>query len=156
MKELEYPFDSSWILKNRKKIRRALLENQQRRIKKRIAILGGSTTNDVTAMLELFLLNNGIEPEFYQSEYNRYWQDAVFGNPELNEFKPELIYIHTTSRNITEYTFDMKLSEADVSSALERQYEHFTHMWQSIEKSFGCPVIQNNFEMPLYLSLIHI
>lgn len=150
MKELEYPFDSSWILKNRKKIRRALLENQQRRIKKRIAILGGSTTNDVTAMLELFLLNNGIEPEFYQSEYNRYWQDAVFGNPELNEFKPELIYIHTTSRNITEYTFDMKLSEADVSSALERQYEHFTHMWQSIEKSFGCPVIQNNFEMPLY------
>lgn len=150
MKELEYPFDSSWILKNRKKIRRALLENQQRRIKKRIAILGGSTTNDVTAMLELFLLNNGIEPEFYQSEYNRYWQDAVFGNPELNEFKPELIYIYTTSRNITEYTFDMKLSEADVSSALERQYEHFTHMWQSIEKSFGCPVIQNNFEMPLY------
>lgn len=150
MKELEYPFDSSWILKNRKKIRRALLENQQRRIKKRIAILGGSTTNDVTAMLELFLLNNGIEPEFYQSEYNRYWQDAVFGNPELNEFKPELIYIHTTSRNITEYTFDMKLSEADVSSALERQYEHFIHMWQSIEKSFGCPVIQNNFEMPLY------
>lgn len=150
MKELEYPFDSSWILKNRKKIRRALLENQQRRIKKRIAILGGSTTNDVTAMLELFLLNNGIEPEFYQSEYNRYWQDAVFGNPELNEFKPELIYIHTTSRNITEYTFDMKLSAADVSSALERQYEHFTHMWQSIEKSFGCPVIQNNFEMPLY------
>ncbi len=150
MKELEYPFDSSWILKNRKKIRRALLENQQRRIKKRIAILGGSTTNDVTAMLELFLLNNGIEPEFYQSEYNRYWQDAVFGNSELNEFKPELIYIHTTSRNITEYTFDMKLSEADVSSALERQYEHFTHMWQSIEKSFGCPVIQNNFEMPLY------
>ena len=150
MKELEYTFDSSWILKNRKKIRRALLENQQRRIKKRIAILGGSTTNDVTAMLELFLLNNGIEPEFYQSEYNRYWQDAVFGNPELNEFKPELIYIHTTSRNITEYTFDMKLSEADVSSALERQYEHFIHMWQSIEKSFGCPVIQNNFEMPLY------
>ncbi len=150
MKELEYPFDSSWILKNRKKIRRALLEERQGRIKKRIAILGGSTTNDVAAMLELFLLNNGIEPEFYQSEYNRYWQDAVFGNPELDKFKPELIYIHTTSRNITEYTFDMKLSAEDVSSALERQYEHFTHMWKSIEKSFGCPVIQNNFEMPLY------
>ena len=47
MKELEYPFDSSFLLKNRRKIRRALLADGTLRMEKRIAILGGSTTNDI-------------------------------------------------------------------------------------------------------------
>ena len=51
-------------------------------------------------MLDLFLLNYGIEPTFYESEYNRYWQDAVFGNEELDSFSPDLIFIHTSNRNI--------------------------------------------------------
>ena len=52
-------------------------------------------------MMELFLLNFGIEPEFYQSEYNKFYEDAVFGNPELDSFSPDIIFIHTTSRNLT-------------------------------------------------------
>ena len=63
-------------------------------IRKRIAILGGSTTHDVKDMLELFLLNYGIVPEFYESEYNQYYQDIMFDNPELAAFHPDLIYIH--------------------------------------------------------------
>ena len=102
MKELEYPFDSSFLLKNRRKIRRALLADGTLRMEKRIAILGGSTTNDIASMLELFLLQEGIAPVFYQSEYAQYWQDAMFDNPELLEFHPDLIFIHTTVRNITE------------------------------------------------------
>ena len=54
-------------------------------------------------MLELFLLNYGIEPTFYESEYNRYWQDAVFGNEELDSFSPDLIFVHTSNRNILKY-----------------------------------------------------
>ena len=47
-------------------------------------------------ILELFLLNQGIEPEFYESEYGMYWEDAMFGNEELNAFAPDMIYIHTS------------------------------------------------------------
>ena len=83
MKELEYPFDSGYLLKKKRSIKRQLLSDGSVRIKKKIAVLGGSTTNDIINMLELFLLNYGIEPTFYESEYNRYWQDAVFGNEEL-------------------------------------------------------------------------
>ena len=74
MKELEYPFDGEELLRRKKSLRKALLSDARPRIKKRIAVLGGSTTHDLVRMLELFLLNQGIEPEFYESEYNRYYE----------------------------------------------------------------------------------
>ena len=91
IKELEYPFDSEYILKKSKRIKKQLLaDDTVKRVKKRIAVLGGSTTHDIIRVLELFLLNYGIEPEFYESEYAQYWQDAMFDAPELVEFSPEL------------------------------------------------------------------
>ena len=102
MKELEYPFDTEYLIKNKKKIKRELLENKNL-LEKRIAILGGSTTSEIKNMLEIFLLNYGIKPTFYESEYNKFYEDAVFGNPELDEFNPDIIYIHTTNRNIMNY-----------------------------------------------------
>ena len=67
MKELEYPFDKDYILSKKKSIRRQLLSQDIKFTEKRIAILGGSTTNDIKALLDLFLLNNGIRAEFYES-----------------------------------------------------------------------------------------
>ena len=93
MKELEYPFDSSFLLQKRRKLKKALLADGSARMEKRIAVLGGSTTNDIVSMLELFLLNCGIQPVFYQSEYAQYWQDAMFDAPELAAFQPDLIFI---------------------------------------------------------------
>ncbi len=150
MKELSYPFDSAYLLKNRRKIKRQLLEDGTVRIRKKIAVLGGSTTNDIVSMLEIFLLEHGIECEFYQSEYAKYWEDIMFANEELLQFKPDLIYIHTTARNITEYDLNMKASRAECGNALNRQFEHFKSMWERIEEIYSCPIIQNNFEMPIY------
>ena len=150
IKELEYPFDSEYILKKSKRIKKQLLaDDTVKRVKKRIAVLGGSTTHDIIRVLELFLLNYGIEPEFYESEYAQYWQDAMFGNEELKEFAPELIFIHTSNRNIAEYpTIDA--SKEDVAGLLETQFDHFKVMWEKLEDSYHCPIIQNNFEYPFY------
>lgn len=153
MKELLYPFDSRYILKNRKKIRKELLADGSERIKKKIAVLGGSTTDDIVNVLDLFLLDNGIEAEFYQSEYNKYWEDAMFGNEELSAFSPDLIYIHTSSRNLSMFEFDMAMDEEQAGEMLKRQYEHFESIWNRLDEVYGCPVIQNNFEQPLYRTL---
>lgn len=151
MKELDYPFDSEYILKKRRSIKKQLLADGSQRIKKNIAVLGGSTTNDIISMLELFLLNYGIEPSFYQSEFGQYWQDAMFGNPELDGFKPDFIFIHTTNRNITEFNEGcMTASAAETDEALERQYSHFSRMWDNLFEKFHCPIIQNNMELPFY------
>lgn len=153
MKELLYPFDSKFILKNRKKIRRDLLEDNSERINKKIAVLGGSTTDDIVVALDLFLLNNGIQAEFYQSEYNKYWEDAMFSNRELLEFSPDLIFIHTTSRNLSDYNFDIKSDKQGIDEALQKQYAHFEAMWERLNETYSCPIIQNNFELPLYRTL---
>lgn len=150
LQELQYPFDSSYLLKKRRKLKKALLEDGTQRMEKRIAVLGGSTTNDIVSMLELFLLQEGIAPVFYQSEYAQYWQDAMFGTLELSAFHPDLIFIHTTTRNITEAPLPLNASEAEVQAALERQMAHFTQMWEQLAETYHCPVIQNNFELPSY------
>jgi len=150
MNILSYPFDSSYILKKKRSIKKELLASGNGRIKKKIAVLGGSTTNEIINILDLFLLSHGIEAEFYQSEYAQYWQDAVFGNEELDSFAPDIVYIHTTSRNLSDYSFSMSASAEEVDSMLESQYRHFEEVWTAVKNKFGCPVIQNNFEMPFY------
>ena len=80
MKELQYPFDANAILSQKKRIRRQLLADTVGFVTKNIAILGGCTTSNIKLILELFLLDQGIRPEFYESEYNQYYQDAVFDN----------------------------------------------------------------------------
>ncbi len=149
MRELEYPFDSEWILKKAKSIKKTLLSDGAARIKKKIAVLGGSTTHDVIKILELFLLHYGIEPSFYESEYGQYWQDAMFDNPELAEFAPDLIYIHTTNRNIAEYPA-VGDSREKTEQLLKDTYEHFHIMWEKLKETYGCVIIQNNFEFPYY------
>ena len=150
MKELEYPFDPEWILKKKKALKRELLQNtQQTFLEKKIAILGGSTTRDIREILELFLLNYGIRPCFYESEYNQYYADGMFPNPALEEFHPDILYIHTTNRNIEQYP-SLEDDRTLVTQKLQAEYERFRALWEHLHAVYGCPVIQNNFEPPFY------
>src|ERR1700674_2876006 len=101
-KELIHPIDVATVLRKRRSLERELL-SQSNLLPTRIAILGGSTTAEVMSMLELFLLTQGIQPIFYESEYNRYGEEVIFENPELWEFKPEIVYLHTTWHNVSQF-----------------------------------------------------
>lgn len=149
MIELEYPFDSEYILKKSKKLRRELLQEGSVRIQKKIAVLGGSTTHDIVRILELFLLNQGIEPTFYESDYGQYFQDAMFGNPKLTAFAPDVIYIHTSNRNISRYP-QINDSKEEIEQLLKNEYNRYEAMWDKLRETFHCPIIQNNFEYPFY------
>lgn len=149
MQELDFPFDSNAVLRNKKKYRRLLLSNGNNRIKKRVAILGGSTTNDIKLILELFLLNYGIEPEFYESEYNQYYEDAMFGNTELDEFSPELVYLHTSWRNVKNFPSLDDGTEV-IKEKLNGEFDSFVSAWQKLQNRYNCIIIQNNFEFPNY------
>ena len=151
MNILEYPFDSGYILKKRKHIKQALKEqiSASNRLHKKIAILGGSTTHDIKDILELFLLNYGIEPEFYESDYNQYWQDIMFDNANLIQFSPDIIFIHTTTRNIATFP-GISNTEDDIEKLLQQTYSPYVQMWDKIFQQYKCPIIQNNFEQPYY------
>lgn len=148
LSELCYPFDGAKILQTRRRLLRILKEQEAEGTPLRIAVLGGSTTSDIVYMLELFLRNRGIIPAFWQSEYAQYWNDAMFPCPSLEAFKPEIIFIHTSSRNVTDFPA-VQDSEELVEHKLCQAYAHFEQMWERLSEVYGCPIIQNNFEMPL-------
>ena len=149
MKELNYPFNSQYILQNKRKIKKQLLSKNKAWIEKRIAIFGGSTTVNIRSALELFLLNHGIKADFYESEYGKFYEDAMFSNCELDEFKPDIVYICTSNRNVTAYPMLSDSADA-VEKILKTEIEKYISIWCSIDTHFHCPIIQNNFEMPLY------
>ncbi len=149
MKELEYPFDADYLISKKKRIKKTLLAEGTNFIEKKVAVLGGSTTSNIILMLELFLLNQGIKPEFYESEYNKYYEDAVFDNPELEAFAPDFIYVCTSNRNITVFP-DLSMIKEQVDELLQAQYEKFMTIWSKLQEKYNCPIIQNNFELPFY------
>ena len=146
---LEYPFDAATILKKKKSIRRELLASDVPRISKNIAVLGGSSTQDIVKILELFLLDSGIEPTFYESEYGKYWEDLAFPNPELEAFNPDVLFIHTSYRNIKSFP-QMADSIDNVSALLDAEFGRYEAMWDAASQKYGCPIIQNNFDLPIY------
>ncbi len=138
MKELEYPFDAGFLLGHKKKLKRQLLDAREVFIDKKIAVLGGSTTNDIILMLELFLLNEGIRPQFYESEYDQYYQEIMFENKELERFAPDLIYIYTTNRNISKYPLIADTAET-IDSLMQAEMTKFTGMWDRLAQIYHCP-----------------
>ena len=147
---LEYPLDVNIILRKKKSIKKYLLL-QDDLIEKNIVILGGSTTSEVKNILELFLLNNGIKANFYESEYNKFYEDALFGNDILDKFNPDIFYIHTSNQNIIKYP-GYKESESEISTLLSNEMQRYKSIWSSLSK-FDCAIIQNNFDYTLDRSL---
>ena len=143
----DYPIDSKTPLRKKIRIKRDLLAKDVNRIEKRIAVLGGSTTNEIVDQLELFLLFNGIKPTFYQSEYAQFWQDAVFGNEELDSFHPDVVFIHTNWRNIPAFPTVSDTRE-DAAELLDDTFRRFSTMWDKLNEKFHCTIIQNNFDRP--------
>ncbi len=136
------------LVAKRRAIKSQLLE-QSDLLDKRIAILSGSTTTEIQSLLEIKLLDCGIRPTFYASDYNRYYEDALFGNPDLDAFSPDVILIHTTSRNITNFP-SPKSDKNEIGHHAKTILARFTAMWEALGKKFNCAIIQNNFD-PLQL-----
>jgi len=139
------------ILLRRRKLRRELLaQNGLKDI--RIAVLGGSTFNEVIELAEILLLQSGFRPEFHQSEYGRFYEDAVLEPEEIAAFKPDLIYIHTSSINIKNLP-PVSCTEAGLPSFVEAEMGRYRAIWSSLGSAVGCQIIQNNFDLPAHAIL---
>jgi FkbH-like protein len=149
---VEFPFSSSTIIAERRKIKKALLAQHGEQQKIKLAILGGSTTSEIRHVLEIFLLDQGFDPEFYESDYNQYFADAVFDNPNLTAFEPDLVYVHTTHVNIARWP-DIGMTPDEVDSLLYEEFNRYQILWKKIGDSLECPIIQNNFDLPAYRAL---
>jgi len=113
----------------------------------RIAILGGTTTNELVDLLEVLLLQSGFRPTFFQTEYGRYYEDAVLQPDEIVAFKPDIAYVHTCSLNIRSFP-PPSCTENQLLEYIEAEIARFRAIWRSLGERIGCQIIQNNFELP--------
>ncbi len=113
----------------------------------RIAVLGGTTTNELVDLLELLLLSSGFRPTFRQSEYGRFYEDAVLEPHEIAAFKPDIVYVHTCSLNIQTYP-PVSCSEDHLQGFVDAEISRYRAIWQSLDRHVGCQIVQNNFELP--------
>lgn len=144
MKVISYPINSHEILRNKRSIKRALSARSGTTHKK-IAILGGSTTAEIRDTLELFLLDRGIKASFYESAYNKYYEESVYPTEALIAFKPDLVVIHTTNVNLTRYPAE---GDVGMETLIEQELQKYLGIWEALNEKFNCPIIQNNFDPP--------
>ncbi len=144
-----YPYDGDLLLRKQKALRRLLLVSSDVEfIDKRIALLGGSTTETVKNILELFLLRAGIRPVFYESEYNKYYEDAVFGNSELNAFQPEILIVFTSMVNLMSRPV-VGETQKTVEEKLGNEFTRFSLIWERLAERYPAAVIiQTNMDLP--------
>lgn len=147
MDPFAYPLDTATILQKKRSLKRTLLE-QPGLIEKKVALLSGSTIGEIKNILELFLLRQGIKPVFYEGGYGLFFENLVFDDGSLAAFAPDLIYIHTSVRNLKLWPNPGDGPE-QVQQKLSAEYSRFE---QAIRAAlgFGCPVICNNFDLPVY------
>lgn len=145
-KTLRLPTDAASLVRQRKSLVKELLK-QPNLVPTRVAILGGSTTAEVKNMLELFLLGHGVQPSFYESGYNRFSEDVLFENPELRNFKPDIVFIHTNWRNVSKFP-ELMEPAGEVESRVRREMDRFGSLWNKIHADLGAVIIQNNFDLP--------
>lgn len=149
MQELSYPFDGAMILQKKRSLKRTLLQDGTTGlVPKKIAIMSGSTIGDIKNLMELFLLDAGILPEFYVGSYALYFENLMFDDGSLAAFAPDVIYVHTSVQNITDWPLQSDSPET-VAEKLNSTFARFTQMWQAAAR-FGCPIVQNNFDLPPY------
>ena len=145
------PLDAAWLLRKKKSLRQDLL-NQAGLLEKRIAVLAGSTSAEVVDQLELALLLRGIRPVFFRGEYGQYYQEALAPSPALRDFRPDLVYLHTSAVNIQRYP-QLTDSPDQIDSLLQQQVAHFQQVWEALAQQHRCTIIQNNMELPWYRPL---
>jgi FkbH-like protein len=146
LKEMRHPVTPANILRKRHTLKKELLA-QPNLLPVRVAILGGSTTTEVKSMLELFLLAQGIQPCFYESGYKKYSEDVLFENEGLWNFRPEVVFIHTTWRNVGQFP-DLMETEAQFERRIGEEVARFEALWSKIHSDLNAVVIQNNFDLP--------
>jgi FkbH-like protein len=104
----------------------------------RIAILKDSTTRELTEYLAVFLRFKGLRCAFWQGDFNRIYEDAIFRLEELRIFDPDVILIHETGRWI-------QMNDADASNHFFGRYRS---IWDSL-MLLGCPIVQTNLPLPV-------
>jgi len=142
---LEYPFDAEAIMRSRRSLKKQLQQGGPF-FDKKIALLSGSTIGDMKGVLELFLLDFGIQPVFHEGDYGRYSEEILYDDGSLRDFAPDIIYIHNSLHSLGQLPEPGEPKESVQQRLEQTMAQHVAVLEKAV--SLGCPVIINNYDKP--------
>lgn len=113
----------------------------------RVAILGGFTTRDIRNSLELFLLNYGIKPTIWESEYDQWYEEGTFPSEELNSFHPDHVWVCTGLQNIRDRPC-ISDSRERIAEKLDEELSRVQAVLSNLTCLYDCHVLVNNLVLP--------
>ena len=79
-------------------------------------------------------------------------EEAVHDPGALIEFRPDLVYVHTSCQNVQRFA-PLQCSEGEVQTYVDAEVDRYKKIWESLEQNVSCQIIQNNFELPPFAVL---
>lgn len=118
----------------------------------RVAVLGSSTTDQLSALLDLYLFAGGVSAEIYESDFGVFRQEILDPDSGLYTFNPNTVFLATGWRDLG-HVPGVGDTGAAVSQQAEAELEDWSLLWQTMHDRIGCQVIQNNFDRPAWRTL---
>jgi FkbH-like protein len=127
-----------------KKLRR---EGARSGVSARVAVLGSTTTTQLSAFLDLFLFAQNIDAEIYEAPYGLLRQEILDPTSDLHQFKPDFVFLAVTRRDLGAMPALSDSSDA-VEAAIDAAASEWEGLWRVAYERLGCQIIQNNFDAP--------
>ncbi len=115
--------------------------------KVRVAVLGSTTTTQLTSFLDLFLFAQSVDAEIYEAPYGLLRQEILDPGSQLYQFAPQFVFLATTRRDLGALPAISASAEA-VDAAVEGATSEWIALWQALHDRLSCQIIQNNFDAP--------
>jgi FkbH-like protein len=118
----------------------------------RIAVVGSFTTHQLVELFDLYLHGAGTEATLYEAAYGTLHQELLDPDSGLNKFRPDLVIILTTWRDLA-HRPALTDDRAAVQAKVDAEVEEWARIWDAARRGLGCQIIQNNFDAPPWRTL---
>ena len=108
---------------------------------RKLAILGGATTQFLLPLIRLFALRRGLLLTIYESGFGLFEQEIWADSPALRAFQPDVIHFHVSSYNLA-----LPPVSADPARVVRELTQRYLELYRTATQRFACPLIINNFE----------
>ncbi len=115
--------------------------------KVRIAILATSTVDHLIQIFQYWLSREGLEGEFYISEYDTVRQTILDTSSALYNFKPEIIWIFSGYRDVA-LNCSPGASKDNTENSINSAIAQTVSLWDTLQQNLPSYIIQNNADIP--------
>src|SRR5437762_2803913 len=120
------------------KFSRAIKTNASGFPKVKLAVLGDSSTQQLSSLLKASLYRRGLFVDIYESPFNVIDQEIFDDKSEFHRFRPDYVLLYVSTQNFRDRFYQEKLEGRRLAeSVLER-----TQQWWNRLSSVKCRILQ--------------